>query len=321
MRGVGLKFSLSSLSPSNEAEASGPMKPVEKMSSRSRRFRAFGVLRALKKKQILAILVSAFFSFCLGLGICLVHTIVIHLGNASKHAPIEARLHKHRNFLDRLEDLKTFTDHDASRYEALVHPAMISSDDITRVGIISVLAENSNESGIVRTLHILNEVLKHKSVQEVMIFDIPVNDPDHQEQGSYRRNIHRFDADCLRDERNRLQGGLDATYAHRNKENSTEVCECRTHKFDIEEIIYNSNNVEFYEKLDLAIINVDEVDDQYRIFKKDNGQFPLIQALFNVLSDNGMIVSTLRGNDQTLVNSMDRVGFRSIHVYQDVSVK
>ncbi len=314
-------LSSSSLSVSNEAEASGWKQPNQEMMSNFRLSRAVEVLCSLKKTQLFAIMISACFSFCLGLGMCLVHTIVIHLDNAPKSATREATLHTLRNFLGRIEESKKSSHRDAAHYEALVHPAMISSDETTRVGIFSVLRENSNESTILRTLHVLNEVSKHSSVEEVVIFGVPVNDPDHQSQGSYRSHSHGFGPNRSRDEEISLLGSYNAECSYGNIDTSTKVCKRSSHKVEMREIIYNGPIMELSEKLDLAIINIGEVDEQDWLFKKGYGEFSLVQVLFKSLSDNGVLVTTLPVHDQTFINSFDDVGFKSIHVYQDVSVK
>ncbi len=214
----------------------------------------------------------------------------------------EFELNKHRDCLRRVEASAAIgiSTGDVAHWEALVHPAMISHEEPHRVGILGKDVETRH---IVERLHIVNEVLKHDSVQEISMFGLSESGREYESCGTVSRDD--VSVTCSSD-------GIGWFTENFLYENTTEI-----------DIIENdtSNNtgskVEFNRKFDVIIINnVEEIDGFSDIGHMASS---FLQSLLNGLSDSGVLALTLHGSIRQVVNLLDETGFSSIQVYQEVS--
>jgi len=223
----------------------------------------------------------------------------------------------------------------AAHYEALVHPAMISHDEgPRRVGLVGRLDSTLD---IVQTLHVLDQILMHKSVDEVSIFDV-FSMVAAQKKHQNGRN-HRFFRSNWRDDVNvsyledagRWFMNNFRDDVHGKKPNPSEVDgESMTtvgknvapddKNFDasvrdgIDDINLVKQNLG-KETFDVIITRIFQWDDE--LFDNYYGVSSSIflRSLCSGLSGHGVLVASTRGPSHSFVDLLTKSGFSSIHVY------
>jgi len=285
-----------------------------------------------KKIQLVALVVSAAVAFGVGCWARLVFSSV-HEKSNYYHASEEARLAfppkinsverepiqqtdrsdrkieltRHRDFFERVEASAAIgiSAGDVAHWEALVHPAMISHGGPRRVGI---LGNDFETRHVVENLQTLNEVLKHNSVEEILMFGVSESGLEYEScEAEWRDDV---DVTCFSDGIGWfLDNFRDPSQAY-NEGNVTEG-----DRFEFYKSTGTGSEGDSKRKFDVIIIY--NLMEQNGFFVIESISASSFQSFLNGLSDNGVLALALHGSIRHVVNLLDVTGFSSIQVYQE----